>query len=79
MRIVLAIIAVLSLLLAVASYAVANHYSLTTPGTYIAGLFVWSSQGWGPSNGIFVEIGVDIACWFGILSGLCLLIQKLRS
>jgi hypothetical protein len=78
-RIVLAIIAILSLLLILPTYAIVNHYHLTTPGDLIAENFARSSQGWGPSNRILVGIAVDSACWFGILSGLCWLIQKFRS
>jgi hypothetical protein len=80
--IILLIIAVLSFGLALAMYSVANHYSLTTPGTFIAEHFFQGStdfQHWGPGNGIFVEILVDVACWFAILSGVCWIIGKLRS
>jgi hypothetical protein len=58
----LVIIATLSLVLAVGAYSVAEHYSLTTPGTFIADHFVprpVAPQGWGPGNGIFVEFSLD--------------------
>ncbi len=80
----LVIIAVLSFVLMLASYGICNHYSLTTPGTFVedrVAIFLQpaASRGWGPGYGILVALAVDFACWFGALSGLCWLVQKLRS
>jgi hypothetical protein len=82
----LVIIAVLSFVLMLASYGVCNHYSLRTPGALVADHFAvqltpgpGAPQGWWRGKGIFVEIGVDFAAWFGILSALCWIIGKLRS
>ncbi len=75
------VIAILSLGLTLSSWAIASHYSLTTPGDFAVGCLSRLSppQSWQLGRQAIIVSVVDIGCWFAVLSGLCWLVQKFRS
>lgn len=75
------IIAVLSVVFAFGAHQIADHYSVRTLGALAADRLVHPSleEGIALGNRILVEIAVDVAFWFAILSGLIWVISKLRS